>query len=450
MNEAMAAWLATNYQKDGRANPSNVKLEGILFDSDFHFIGDSGTNKRPDVNNDLAQDDGISPTGENLWGDGVNAFYEMLRDRLPNAMLVGGVIESRGYTTLNGTQLEGWPQRNISSHIPDYRELSHRLSTYSAQMHRGTQGPRYSEGINRVSTLLYPYPDSVATSNAGFRFSFGLMLLEDGYYGQQNSNVTDPWWDEYAVDTVRNSPTFGQAIASNPRDESRIREHAGWMGYPQGARYRVYDNNAFAPERNLLSNGDFDTNLTNWTGDNVTLASVTSPANRIEGSGAMRISEHLRYSSDYSGAVARGPRVNLQSGREYTFAFAVKVNSPRTIQVAVGDQTEHFTIPAGWSRQVFTFTAERSNDHQIRFNVGRENTNVWVDAVYLFEGNANVFRRDFDKAIVVVNATPSNRTVDLGGTFRRIRGTGQDRINDGSSISRVTLPPYDAAILIRP
>jgi hypothetical protein len=69
--------------------------------------------------------------------------------------------------------------------------------------------------------------------------------------------------------------------------------------------------------------------------------------------------------------------------------------------------------------------------------------------VYFFEGNANVFMREFEKGIVVVNATPTSRTVDLGGTFLRIRGTGQDPINDGSSVSRVTVAPYDAAILVR-
>jgi hypothetical protein len=52
--------------------------------------------------------------------------------------------------------------------------------------------------------------------------------------------------------------------------------------------------------------------------------------------------------------------------------------------------------------------------------------------------------------VVVVNATPSSRTVDLGGTFQRIRGTGQDPINDGASLTQVTLAPYDATILVRP
>jgi hypothetical protein len=51
---------------------------------------------------------------------------------------------------------------------------------------------------------------------------------------------------------------------------------------------------------------------------------------------------------------------------------------------------------------------------------------------------------------VVVNATPTARTVALGGTFQRIRGTGQDPLNDGASLTQVTIAPYDSAILVRP
>ncbi len=47
--------------------------------------------KDADVDNDLIVDDGISPAGVNLWGEGLDAFYERLRSRLPrNALIVGG------------------------------------------------------------------------------------------------------------------------------------------------------------------------------------------------------------------------------------------------------------------------------------------------------------------------------------------------------------------------
>ncbi len=131
-------------------------------------------------------------------------------------------------------------------------------------------------------------------------------------------------------------------------------------------------------------------------------------------------------------------------------AFAAKASKIRTLQAALGDVIETITVPDEWVRRVVTFEAPRTGNYRLSFNVGKEDSVVWIDSVYLFRGNADVLRRDFDNATVVVNATPSRRTVDLGGTFRRIRGTGQDPINDGSTVRQVTIEPYDSAILIRP
>ncbi len=450
MNQAMAEWLATNYDKDQRGEATPAKVAGVMFDTDFHFIMDAW-NKKPDVDNDLVLDEGISPAGENLWGQGLDDFYTMLRERLPNALIVGGMTESRGFTSLNGNDMEGWPQRNISSAAPDYWEIDGRLTQYQMLMHKGQVGPRYSQTVNRVSTLRYTYFNTPGTSNAPFRFSLGLTLLDDGYYAQENNiGVGDPWWDEYAVDVVPDSPTFGHAIASNPANEALIRQHKGWMGFPLGPRYRIYDPIIFAPERSLVTNGGFDADLTGWGGLNVSVTMATEPQNRLDGAGALHISPHQIHAKAQNGAVATGPTLSLQRDMEYTLAFAVKSSAIRTIQVAVGELSEQMTIPAHWSRQVFTFVAPRTGNFQVKFNVGRESTDVWVDSVYLFAGNADVFRRDFDNAVVVVNATPTTRTVALGTTLQRIRGTGQDPINDGAAVTQVTLPPYDGIVLVRP
>jgi hypothetical protein len=450
-NVIMAEWLAANYNKDAQGKATAARLDGIMYDSDFHFVQDGGHGRRPDVNNDLVLDSGISPTGENLWGDGLDVFYRLVRDRLPNALVVGGVIESRGYGSLNGTQLEGWPQRNLGmSATPDYQEINGRMAAYSVQMHHGFVGPRYSEGINKMPTKLYPsVNDPNPPNNAGFRFGYGLMLLDDGYYGQMNWHVVDPWWDEYAVDVVPGSPTFGQALASNPQNESLIRSHDGWMGFPLGPRYRVYDPVAFDPAATKLTNGTFDADLTGWDSGNVTLARDTAAGNQMDGAGALRVSRQQTYASAETGAFARGPTVSLVKGRQYTLAFAVRARATRTIQVAVGNVTEQLTIPDTWSRQVMTFTAPSTSSVRIKFNLGRENSEVWLDSVYLFEGNADVFRRDFDHAVVVVNATPTARTVELGGTFQRIQGT-QDPINNGAVVTAVTVAPYDSTVLVRP
>jgi hypothetical protein len=448
MNEVMADWLEANYNRDGQGAISPVKLTGIVFDVDFHFVMDGGLGRRPDVNNDLVQDNGLAANGDNLWGQGLDDLYSMVRERLPHLVVVGGVIESRGYDFLNGIQLEGWPNRNVGSSAPDYRGFDGRLATYSAQIHHGTYGPRYVEAINRVSTKLYPYSGATVADNAPFRFAFGTALLDDAWFGQQNAETTDPWWDEYAVDTVTGSATYGRAIDSSPTNESAIRSHAGWLGFPQGPRSRVYDLATFAPEKSLIADGGFESGTSGWSGNNLSLS--RDATQRLEGSASLKAGPMQTYRETETGAYAAGPTLSLKANTQYTLAFGARSSTVRTIQVAMGSQTAQLTVPETWSRQIFTFTTTNAGSYQLRFNLGRESSEVWVDGLYLFEGNADIFRRDFDHGIVVVNATPTARTVALGGTFQRIRGTGQDPLNDGASLTQVTIAPYDSAILVRP
>ena len=60
-----------------------------------------------------------------------------------------------------------------------------------------------------------------------------------------------------------------------------------------------------------------------------------------------------------------------------------------------------------------------------------------------------VWRRDFEGGIVLVNSDVVARRVELGGVYRRIDGTQDPDVNDGSRARRVDLPPLDAIILLR-
>jgi len=74
---------------------------------------------------------------------------------------------------------------------------------------------------------------------------------------------------------------------------------------------------------------------------------------------------------------------------------------------------------------------------------------VWVDDVRFQSGAAQLWRRDFENGIAIANASGSARSVDLGQTFRKINGTQDRSINDGSAVNRATLPAYDGIILLR-
>ncbi len=63
---------------------------------------------------------------------------------------------------------------------------------------------------------------------------------------------------------------------------------------------------------------------------------------------------------------------------------------------------------------------------------------------------AGVYRRDFEKGIVLVNPKGNGtREVTLEGDFVKIKGTQDPKTNDGSTVRKVTLQDRDGIILLR-
>lgn len=446
-NQFLANWLKDNVDKNLLGETTTANVSGILFDSDFSFLIES---TKADVNNDLILDDGISPGGTNWWGDGLDQFYASARSQFPNLILSGGVRDSRGFGSLNGTQMEGFPgYTDFHSPNREYNNLAALLNKYTFNTRKRNSGSAHSHVLSKTPSRLYPFAAARPSSNRTFRFSLGMTLLENGFFGFRNTTqYQDVWFDEYAVDVTLGSATYGHAINFNSSTVAKVRANRGWLGRPIAPRKRIYSDSAYAPN-NAIFSATFNSNVNGWEGRNTTLSRTSNSANVRDGSGALQISGHTGgYQKKFSEASAVGPKVPVVRNRDYTYVFSTRASKIREISVAIGGHSERFTIGPKWQRHVMTFTADETDDKRANFNVGRESSNVWVDTVHLFEGNANVFRRDFERGIVIVNATPNTRTVSLNGTFRRIQGT-QDNVNDGSIISSVTIPAYDSALLVR-
>jgi hypothetical protein len=60
------------------------------------------------------------------------------------------------------------------------------------------------------------------------------------------------------------------------------------------------------------------------------------------------------------------------------------------------------------------------------------------------------WRRDYTGGIALVNPSANAVTVQLGGTFRKIKGTQAPTVNDGSLVTAVTIPSKDGLVLLRP
>jgi len=441
--QAALAFVKNNYSKDATGNKTSAKVSGFLFDSDFYTLFD---NKKADVNNDLRTDDGRDSSGTNWWGIGLENFYKGMRNAFPNKYIITGHQLARSFSATNGTQMEGWPQSNgYHSVVPQYKTLSSEFANYRYYMHHINRGPAASHVLTKTPTATYRDSTSAST-NKPFRFALGMGLLEDGYFGSQNSPThPDVWYDEFSVITDKSSASYGKAVTSN---QASIRKNTGWLGKPLGSYKRIYNNAAFSPSASLIKPGTFDSNINGWSGVNVKLSRNT--ANARDGSASLMVGKHTSYQKELYGAKVKGPAANLTKNTWYTLVFSATSNAPREIKANVGGYGERFLVGNTWRRYVMSFQAPANGSSRISFTVGDENTNVWLDTVYLFKGNANVFRRDFENGIVVVNGSNSSTTVDLGGTFQRIKGTQDPGTNNGKSLKNLSLNAWDAGILIRP
>jgi len=64
-------------------------------------------------------------------------------------------------------------------------------------------------------------------------------------------------------------------------------------------------------------------------------------------------------------------------------------------------------------------------------------------------GDGSVWRREYDKGIVICNPTNVKVDVDLGGQFRLIKGTQVPEINSGELVSHISVNPRDGRILLK-
>ena len=75
-----------------------------------------------------------------------------------------------------------------------------------------------------------------------------------------------------------------------------------------------------------------------------------------------------------------------------------------------------------------------------------------IGAWYILPGRSNAISRDFDRALVlaVPGQDPYTFTLPAGANYRRLLGTQDPSVNDGSAVSgTVTVPARDGLILAK-
>jgi hypothetical protein len=84
------------------------------------------------------------------------------------------------------------------------------------------------------------------------------------------------------------------------------------------------------------------------------------------------------------------------------------------------------------------------------FGLGEALGKVWLDEISLQEGSPEVYWREFTGGLVIVNATSQSRIITLPRQYRKIKGSQQPQVNDGSLVKEIRLAARDGIILLNP
>jgi hypothetical protein len=258
------------------------------------------------------------------------------------------------------------------------------------------------------------------------RFGLTTALLGDGFFAASPGSVELLWLDEY-----------DNAGAGK-----------GYLGQPVGSAYSV------TPQKSdlLLGDGAFGTAAASnaWT------LSALSPAvgTKTYDAGTCKVQ-----------VTSTGPnyRLNLThplsfvAGETYRVTFSAKASARHGVPVLIHDTTNGANYYADgmagvtpeWSDFSVEVKATKTGKGTLNFYFGDFPGTVWFDNVTVCQTVPEVWRRDFTGGTSLVNASDSAATVDLGGTFRKIKGTQAPAVNDGSLVTAVTIPAKDGLVLLR-
>ena len=375
------------------------------------------------------------------WAIGVRKLEERVRALVGDRPVLTNGADAN-WDLINGTCVERFPEQTTTPAQWRSRVFGTQVPYAGANYFAGLSGlkPNYS------NIITYDQDDPNAALSAAtwkpdyrkMRFGLTTALLGDGLYaydlGTWNRGDVPQlqWFDEY--------------------DNAGAGE--GYLGAPLDDAQRVSTTVASAD----LLNGDgafsTSTQLAAWT---LNSAEAGYAGTKSLDAGAARVNVTSALGEAWKLTFLHP--VQVTAGTPYTLTFRMKADRPSDVQIFAQISSSPYTIPLNyewveadteWRTYTITATSSSTLSPSLRFALGSATGTVWIDDVKLTAGaTSEVWRRDFENGVALVNASESAVTVDLGGTFRKIDGTQDRTVNDGSAISSVTLPAKDGIVLLR-
>jgi hypothetical protein len=376
---------------------------------------------------------------------GYQAGGEVLANRVrslagPTFLMVGNCGQGTKYVSFNGWMRENFPFQNGGTWDENMFRAPGGYFTDEARF----RAPRHNYLFTAAEPPSAPY---TAYNARKVRFGLGSASLGGGYgaFGFSTRDVSQfnysGWWyDEYAVDLATG------------RSSQRIAD-TGWLGQPVGSPYQMI---WLGTGPDASTNPGFETDVTSgWT----FAASVPATRTRDAGTAAVgnasvRINVPTAAQFEWSVNMNTVGTLNVVNGRAYAATFWAKASALRTLPVVMGvagaGEVARRTVDltTTWRRYQAVLVPRATGVGTLSFFLSGAAGDVWLDDVHMQEGVTNLWRRDFQNGIVLVNPGPSGLTVDLGGTFRRIAGVVDPVTNDGLPGALVTVGPSDARFML--
>jgi hypothetical protein len=265
------------------------------------------------------------------------------------------------------------------------------------------------------------------------RFGLAFTLMSDGYFSHELGDTDhgqDWWYDE--LDYELGAPLGpAQPIATGP-----------------------------AVDRELIENGDFESELAGtwslWCDTKSGCAATAERDLRFYYSGTASARITITGAGRRGGIEFTQSRRSLEQGRNYRLSFRARASRPMELLVISSKGSPDWdnyglsrtvTLTTQWQSVTLTFEALRTvQDARIQFLFGGETGQVWIDEVSMKERGDEVFRRDFQHGLVLLNGTRRRQTVDVGDGFMHLTGEQAPRhqyiLDDGGNAGFQATGPW--------
>ncbi len=241
------------------------------------------------------------------------------------------------------------------------------------------------------------------------RFGLAFTLMNDGYFSHELGDTDhgqDWWYDEL---DYKLGPPLGSAM---PVAVSQV------------------------SGREMMTNGGFEEDLgDSWSlwfdqpsGSAATVTRDISVSHA--GTAAARVT--VTGAGRHGGVELTQLRRSLVRGKTYRLTFWAKADRPMALACDSSKASpawdnygleQNVRLTTGWKAYNVVFDATHTaSDARIQFLCGGQTGSFWIDEVSLKEHGEEIYRREFQNGLVLLNGTRRRHTIDVGEGYARLKG----------------------------